>query len=284
MNLWESFDQVYCLTMKDNTLRQESAKKNLAKVNIKNYQFFYGSSPEDEEIKDVYRNKQLIQFPLCFRCKKTECKCENNILIPSQIACFRSYMRIFETVLSSSFSGRTFLVVEDDIEFETYTKQLAERALNWNVLESHHFFSNLPVLLSMGQGYFGLAPKTSRLWREHYIWHEKDKTECNVMFGFNRAFAELAVRLFDRYEMTADTYIHRFLADNCIHYSLFPRIAHDLSWIGRLPSTIHPKKLYQREKHTREEKKVERQRFKSHIKHCETSEEYDNFIQSYLES
>lgn len=282
MGLWDSFDKVYCLTLKDNILRQESAKKNLSIAEIDNYEFFYGSTPDEEEIKEVYRKKQLLQYPVCFRCRRTRCNCKNNILIPAQIACFRSFMRIFETA-SKSRKYKTFLVVEDDIEFESYFKELALSALNREYLESLHLFSNLPTLLSMGQGYCHPAPKITRKWKDRFLWNEFDVSECNVMFAFNKAFANLACTLFKRYETTSDIYIHRYLGSKCIHYSLFPRIAHDLSWsTGQLPSMIHPKKIYFTQNHSIKDKQKEIKRYKNHIKRCNTPEEYAKFVSDYV--
>jgi GR25 family glycosyltransferase involved in LPS biosynthesis len=281
--MWDQFEEKYVLTLRSETNRHVHIIRELQKVGLHDYVFVYGVTPEDEEVKEAYRQKKVSAYPPCFRCGQNSCACENNILIPSQIACFISYKKLFERAVNS-LSG-TFLVMEDDVEFEDYAKELAERAFNKKMMETLKFDTKFPVLMSLGQNYFGNAPKESRVYKKHH-WIAHDPSCCNVTFAFNRAYAKLFLDSLHRYTTTSDIFIHDVLNRHCNHYTLNPRISHDLSWsTGDMKSTIHPKKVFiENDAHSFEERESELNRYEHHIQRVNTKEEYHSFLANYLMS
>ena len=279
---WDSFDRKICLTLKHTRDRRKEAERECKKVGLSDVEFFYGVTPKDEAVKDAYRQKKVVEYPSCWRCGQDRCECSNNILIPSQVACFISYLNIFEMAVESD--DYTFMVFEDDIEFETYFKDVAARTLTKQKLEPMHFYSEFPCLLSLGQGYYGKGHIGTRAFRDNIRWADGDLSECNVMFAFNKPFAKLALRFMRKFTMTSDIYIHNFLGTRSIHWSLFPRIAHDKSWsTGTVKSEIHPKQLYvDNVQLSLKERLDEKRRLLKHVKRVSTREEYDKYIEEYL--
>lgn len=279
----QHFDQIYCLTLKETPDRAKGAIEQLEKVGCTEFQFFNGATPDDEEVKDAFRKGLVQGYPSCFRCGRTSCSCDNNFLTTNQVACFVSYMRLFY-MASNHPTKKTFLLVEDDVEFEDYAVDALELALGERARHRTGIDTNIPSLLSLGQNYVGRAPKMSRTFDGNVNWVENDASECNVMFAFNKAFAELAVHQFKGYFTTSDVYIHRYLHDKCLHHTIHPRIAHDLSWsTGEVKSTIHPKSNYiTHPDRSDEEIKEEIGRMRSYIKRVDTEEEYNKYVEEYL--
>lgn len=282
-DIWNVFDEKICLTLKSTPERRRSAVEEAKKVGLNNFKFFYGSTPRDERVKNAFRKNKVFEYPNCWRCNRPMCGCENNILTPEQIACFVSYQRIFESAVKSN--SNIFLVFEDDIEFETYAQEVGTKIFNREYFDYLKFYENLPVLFSLGQGYFGKGAKEKRGYNGGNIRiADGDLSECNVLFAFNKTFAKLALTLLDTYTMTSDIYIHNFLGQRCIHWSLFPRIAHDKSWsTGDFQSQIHPKEVFANNKnvpqHLRDD---EKRRLKTHIKRVESAQQYKEYIDRYL--
>jgi hypothetical protein len=281
--MWGGFDKIYCLTLEDNPVRKAHAKKELDRVGIKEYEMVNGFTPKHDIIKQAYRNKLVLPYPTCFRCKKASCRCENNFLIPAQVACFKSFLHIFEKSVKSPHTS--FLMLEDDVEFESYYQPMLLNQLNRNKLAEHHLYSQYPCLLSLGQNYMGNHQKQARVFRNNTSWVNNDHSECNVTFAYNKMFASMALDMFKKYTMTSDTYIHKHLGKMCIHKSMSPRISHDLSWsTGKLKSSIHPKQIFFNHNHSITDKKKELQRVRSHVKRVRSRIEYDNFVRSYINS
>lgn len=281
--MWGAFDKTYCLTLETTVERQAHAKKQFERVGIERYEFVNGFTPNDPEIKLAYKNNQVLQYPNCFRCKRPNCGCENNFIIPAQVACFKSFLKIFQKSVNSPHTS--FLMIEDDVEFENYWEPIVKNHLTRNKLELLYLYSPYPCLLSLGQNYMGSNPKHMRVFQNKVVWSETDNSECNVTFAYNRAFAGMALDLFKKYNMTSDTYIHRHLGRMCIHKSLLPRLSHDLSWsTGKFKSNIHPKSLFLNHNHSIEEKRKEIQNFRNHVKKVRSKQEYQNYINKYINS
>ena len=282
MMFWDSFDEKICLTLKTTPERKKAAEAEFKKVNLSDVDFFYGCLPGDEIVKNAFREGKVHAFPSCWRCGEDKCGCENNILVPAQIACFMSYVKIFEHAANSD--SYTFLIMEDDIEFESYCNEVGEQVFQRDKLEAMHFYSEFPCLLSLGQNYFGKGHIGTRHYNNNIRWADGDLSECNVMFAFNKPYAKLALRFLKKFTMTSDIYIHNFLGTRCVHWSLFPRLSHDKSWsLGTVKSTIHPKQVLVDNKNLPMKMRLaEKQRMVKHTKRVESEAQYNKYIQDYL--
>lgn len=280
--MWNAFEEIIVLTLKKDVERHVNFIRNFELVGIKDWTTIYGTDKNDEIIKNLYRGKLIKEFPKCFRCGKSSCKCENNFLIPSQIACFHSYLKMFDYCVNSD--NQTFLFVEDDVQFEDYATQLATDALNVERLSSDtSFFSFRPTLLSLGQNYMNGVEK--REYNGEFKF-DTSRFPSNVTFAFNKAFARLALDEFSKYGFshTSDIYIHEHLASKCEHLSLSPKISHDLSWsTGDMKSNIHPKRIRAEKGNLTVAERDESLRlWETHIQRLNTREEYDSYIDRYL--
>ena len=233
-SLWDAFEKVLCLTLEGEIERQKSATKELCNIGLDKFQFFQGVKNNDERIIKIYEQNNVFSFPPCFRCGEEKCTCSNNILIPSQVACFLSFLDIFEFAINSSFN--TFLVAEDDIQIKHFNYQCLREVLNIKVLRELNFFnSDTPCLLSMG------SPNPVKVYRKLY-WEKNNQKPSNYLFGFNKSFAKLAKNQFKKFITTSDLFIHRVLATKAMSYSLSSHIATDYSWCSQtIRSSIHPK-------------------------------------------
>jgi hypothetical protein len=286
--MWSNvFEEIYCLTLRSETNRHSHFIQELDKVGIEDYEVVYGVTPEDEVVKNAYRENRVLSFPPCFRCGKDSCCCENNILIPSQIANYISFLNVFEKAINSE--RNTFLLIEDDVEFEDYADELAEHAFDSRSFKSLQLYSPKPTIIGLGQNYFGTAPKESRTYNGRHHWTGNEPGSlCNVLFGFNRAYADLVLKSMkgSKFATTSDIYFHGALDNQCNRFTLYPRSAHDLSWsTGGMRSTIHPKRVFaENERNTLEERVRELNRCESHVQRVSTKEEYESFVRSYLDS
>ena len=199
--LWNGFEKVLCLTLKNEIDRQKSATKELCSVGLNKFQFFEGVTKENERVKSIFNNNKVITFPPCFRCGRISCNCNNNVLIPSQIACFLSYLDIFEYAIKSPFN--TFLVAEDDIQIKNFNPKILKNVMKNSVLKDLNFFNlDTPCLLSMG------SPNPVNVYNQ-LSWENHNLKPSNYLFGFNNAFAKLAIKEFEKFNTTSDLYIHK---------------------------------------------------------------------------
>jgi hypothetical protein len=262
--VWDSFDEIICLTLEGDIDRQRQASQELCKAGMQRFVFFEGVNANARRVADAFANGEVSRFPPCFRCKAVECHCDNNTLIRPQVACFMSFMEIFKQ--ASRLGSHTFLVVEDDVVLEDYAVRLANEALTREQLSALGFFDqNVPCLLSLGQG---KSQNTVRTFDTVFSWTPGECFPANPCFAFNKPFAELAVKEFTGYTHTVDVYIHFELSRKSTHFGLSPRLAHDRSTsLGTTPSRIHPKALFlERAENSDREKTTEAARIREHLK------------------
>lgn len=283
--VFDAFEEIIVLTLQKDTHRHANFINEFRKVGINEWTVLYGNEKDDDVIKNLYKQNQIKKYPNCFRCGKEICACENNFLIPQQIACFHSYIRLFKYCVNSY--SNTFLFVEDDVKFEDYAVRLAEDALNYtNLVKNTPLFTTAPTLLSLGQNY--LHGEETREYNYPFVFDTYYLFPSNVTFAFNKAFAQLALDEFDAfgYSHTSDVYIHCYLSQMCNYYSLYPKISHDLSWsTGELKSNIHPKIMRAYKGNLTVQERDEALRlFESHIQRINSKEEYDSYVNNYLSS
>jgi len=264
--LWSSFDEVYCLTLEGDTDRQRHASAELCGVGLNGFKFIDGIKANSEEVREAFETGKVHAFPPCFRCGlitcgKTEC---NNILIEPQVGCFLSFIKIFRSAAASN--SNTFLVIEDDVKFHDYARDLATAAFTKAGLEELGFFSAEPCLIGLGRG---ISQDETLRFDGKFEFLPRRKQPQNPCFAFNRAFAELALSRFHKISHTADTYIHFEISEDARHYSLEPPLSYELSTsTGALPSKIHPKKIaFENTSNSDEMRAMAKATFDKHLRH-----------------
>ena len=79
---------------------------------------------------------------------KQKCKCSNNILIPPQVGNFLTYREVWRDIAKHGYN--LCLIVEDDIEFTDYAKQVADSVFKKSTFEAMGFNSKTAFLLRLG--------------------------------------------------------------------------------------------------------------------------------------
>jgi hypothetical protein len=265
---WNSFDQVYCLTLEGDTDRQRHASAELCRLGLNGFKFIEGVKADAEAVTSAYQSGKVHAFPPCFRCGLTACGSSdcNNILIEPQVGCFLSFIKIFETAIRSK--AKTFLIAEDDIKFHDHAADLARAAFSREGLEPLGFFSDSPCLIGLGKG---LTPEPIAPFDGGFSFVPRRKAPQNPCFAFNRAFAELAIARFHRIDHTVDVFIHFQISDEAQHFSLEPPLSYELSSsTGDLPSKIHPKQVaFENTANSDAVRAEAKARFEAHIKHVQ---------------
>jgi len=187
----------------------------------------------------------VFQYPPCFRCRKIECACPNNILIKHQIGNWCSFIHLFKEVVKHRY--KLCLICEDDLKFTDDYKEILMPLLNEDNFKKHNFDYTKPLLIRLSCRYGPLhddkgAPRFTQ-----------DITWSNSCFAINFQMAQSILDNLKKIEHTSDVYFHRDVLklDNTIqHFTVVPPPAFDIS-SGRYPesyqekfySEIHPKRI-----------------------------------------
>lgn len=234
------FPPLFCLTLPNQMARQAAIKDELAKQGIEDYEFFYGVDHNSNDVISAYDSGRVKRFPGCFRCGKNTCGCENNVLIPQQVAVCLSFQKLFEQGIEKGYE--VFAVCEDDIVFREGFKELRQSGQIQNVFNSVNLVSNTPTMIRLGAPQ---VPKDHDNLENLTLSLDQTVRMSNYLFVVNRAFAKLAVERLERIDHTADMIIHDFLSNDSRSYSINPQLVWDRSWsLQEAPSLIHPKKGY----------------------------------------
>jgi len=266
LGIWSAFEEVFCLTLEGDVERQRHAAAELCRAGLHRFKFLEGIGPASRDVADAYQDGIVHSFPPCFRCGNLQCgntEC-NNTLIPQQVACFLSFMKLFRIAVNS-VSDR-FLLFEDDLKFSEYFQDLAEAALTPNRLLELGFYGAEPCLIGLGRG---KSPTENWNFDGSFEFIPDRKLPQNPCFAFNRPFAEMALARFDRISHTVDVFIHYELSESSRHFSLEPSLAYELSTsTGDLPSRIHPKAIaFENASNNSEIPALAREAYAQHIKH-----------------
>ena len=228
------FGGVFCVSLRRSGERRKHIVKELRKNNIRNYEFVDAIDKGDQIVEDAYQNGAVRLFPPCFRCGKNDCQCDNNVLIPTQVATFYSHMKVWELIANKK-SG-IYLIIEDDIKFNWYYK-----------LVKYYVFINLtrysknnerdPLLIRLGWAYDS----------EHKLQGIKFirglLKMSNPMYAINPAMADILLKEFKNITTTVDIFVHDNVGLKYENYTLIPPLAHELSFShGNVESLIRPRK------------------------------------------
>jgi len=253
------FKSIYCISLANSTKRRKHIIEELDQYNIKNYEFINAVNQNNVMVENAYSQGTVKLFPPCFRCGKKECDCENNVLIPTQVATFFSHMEAWGEI--SKQENDLYLIIEDDIKFNDYYRSI-KYLLHWKI---HRLFSKNkknPFLLRMGWAHNQDHTKQN-------IKFEKGLVKMsNPMYAINPEMAKKLLKYFKQIDTTVDIYLHKNIATQFDNYTVFPPLAYELSWsTGDMESLIRPrsKRLAYLENKKDEMAKKELKEYDEHI-------------------
>lgn len=251
-------DKTYIINLPSEDSRREHIIQEVERFGLRNYEVIEALTPDSPLVKELFESDMVLKFPPCFRCKKNRCACDNNILIPPQIANWCSYLTVLKTILKSD--DKFFLVCEDDIAFTDRAQSIFQALLSHKTFEQYDIHVDKPLLIGIGKTWGSDHERTHPPYLSHEI------AMCNPCFFLNREMAELLVQSLKRIEYTSDTFIHEIVASTaeCQNFIMKPSPVYDLSTgpKAKFHSTIHPKGIDE----------SDRVREKEHIKRVEYKE------------
>lgn len=228
------FNQVYCISLPTSVDRRNHLTLELKKNNIESFEFVDAINKDDNVVEKAYNDGTVLTFPPCFRCGEVECDCQNNVLIPTQVATFFSHMKVWKKIAQQKVGF--FLIIEDDIVFnEQYT--LTKEKIHNKINDLYAMNSNHPLLLRLGWGYDDEHKYKKVELKDGLI------RMSNPMYAINPHMADVLLNSFDGINHTVDVYTHLFIGPKYANFTLFPPLAHELSWShGAIESLIRPRR------------------------------------------
>ncbi|CUH70096.1 Glycosyltransferase family 25 (LPS biosynthesis protein) [Thalassovita autumnalis] len=230
------FDKIYVVSLPESKDRRSYVAEHLKGVGIRQFEWFDACGPDHPDVKSLFEQQKVRQFPPCFRCGKLSCGSDecNNILIPQQVAVFATYLRLWRQIASSN---ETALILEDDVRIHEQFAPVLSKLKHWVDTGELEFEAKTPKLLRLGWAYGSdheAASKDVRVSQEIRM--------ANPCHAMTSAFARIVIEKFEDVSHTADVFLHRDVAEDHQAVTIFPPIASELSWsVGSLPSLIHPK-------------------------------------------
>lgn len=258
------FKKIYYISLPSAIDRRNNLNKVFKKNRITNAEQVIAYGPKDKIVEEAYESGRVKLWPPCFRCGQGECDCENNVLIPAQIANFLSHKLAWEKVAKST-SG-FYLILEDDIT----TRWFAQKALKASVIPLLKDWDSKPLLLGLSRP----KPKTkdNLLALRGKFSLIKQPIMSNYAYVMNPQMAQAVIDVFDNNPVplnsTSDVFLHKNAIKDFDHYTLTPPIIHDLSWaVGKFASAIHPKQKYIKRLNifSRHKYRQDRQDFRRHV-------------------
>jgi GR25 family glycosyltransferase involved in LPS biosynthesis len=147
-NFFNIFENILCLSLKESMERRQHIESEFAAVGIKKYKIIDAINQNDPKVFEMYKNGLVKKFPPCFRCGKNECNCDNNVLIPQQVANFLSHRKIWGYILEKDFKWA--LIVEDDIKFTDYYKNVLNDLKSKDYFSVYNIAKNSESLIRLG--------------------------------------------------------------------------------------------------------------------------------------
>ncbi len=227
------FLKTYCISLADSDNRRKHIIKELSRHNIKKFQFIDAIDKNNEIVENAYRNSVVALFPPCFRCGKAICNCDNNVLIPTQVATFFSHMKTWEKIAEQE--NGLYLIIEDDIKFNPYYKYL-KYLINWKINSLFSKYLEKPFLLRLGWAH------NEEHTLQKIIFKQNNVKMSNPMYAINPAMAKKLLENFQQIDTTVDIYIHKNIGTKYNNFTLYPPLAYELSWsTGDMESLIRPR-------------------------------------------
>ncbi len=253
------FENIYCVSLEESSKRREHIKDEMTKQKIKKYEFIDAVTKTDQIVENAYSNGQVKLYPPCFRCGKIDCQCDNNVLIPTQVATFFSHKKIWE-IIAKQKDGM-YLIIEDDIKFNTYYK-LMKLYFHKKINTLSNKYINEPLLLRLAWAH-NEEHKFSKI-----KLIENSLKMSNPMYSINPEMAKILLNDFKIVDTTVDVYIHKNIGLKHKNFTLFPPLAYELSWsTGDMESLVRPrsKRIEHLKNNKNEDAQQELKKYEEHI-------------------
>lgn len=227
------FDATYCISLLKSVERREHIKKELVKFDVTDYTIIDAVDKDDALINKAYKSNLVVLFPPCFRCGQNECNCENNILLPPQVATFFSHKLVWQKIVNKKEG--LYLIIEDDIKFNwyfTFLKNMMYKKISNLYTEQ----KNDPFLLRLGWA----KNNDHSIGTIRFIKNLSKMS--NPMYAINPTMAQILLDTFSKIETTVDIYTHNVVGMQYNNFTLLPPMAHELSYSkGKMSSLIRPR-------------------------------------------
>lgn len=225
------------LSLPDDVERRDHIHEHFEAVGIENYRFANAITADNDLVSLWYATDRVKSYPPCFRCGQPNCSCENNILIPAQVANCLSFAQIWASLPKEP--SRLYMICEDDVLFFPGAVEKLKQFLN--TFQS----SSQPTLIRLSE---------SGLPTDQIVTEELRTTDqplmSNAAYIINGAMAEYLTDRFKQIETTSDIWLHERIASqyDVQAISIEPCLATELSYNAshaRFTSNIHPKGINQ---------------------------------------
>lgn len=225
------------LSLPDDVERRDHICKHFEAIGIENYRFVNAVAADSDLVSLWYATDRVMSYPPCFRCGAAKCDCENNILIPAQVANCLSFAQIWASL--SKDPTCLYMICEDDVLF--FPGAMEKLKEFFNAFQSN----SRPTLIRLAE---------SGLPTDQIVTEELRVTDQPVMsnpaYIINGAMAAYLTDRFQHVETTSDIWLHERIASqpNIQAMTIEPRLATELSYNvshARFPSNIHPKGINQ---------------------------------------
>jgi GR25 family glycosyltransferase involved in LPS biosynthesis len=269
MKLENYIDNIYIINLKNNLERKKYIIEYFSKLKLNKYIFFSATNSRDKIVKTYYNQGKIFQYPPCFRCGRESCNCDNNILIPQQIANWISFLRLWQKIAAFD-AHKNFMICEDDVYFYDYWQNNLD--FFFTEFYPQNINSQEPFLLKLAQSGLPLTSSSQDPCITNKI------VMSNVCYILNAKMAKFLLNTFGKIIHTSDVYVHQIIPliyPNLQIYTLEPLIATDLSFnkdTAKFMSNIHPKGI--------NEKDIKRQ--EKHIKRVNSVDEYEDYIRQIM--
>lgn len=232
------FDAIYCINLQRCPDRKKHMEEQFAKMGCKNYQFVEAVDQDDIAVKRAYKNGLVLTQTPCFRCHQMGCAHKNKQLLPSQVANWLSYRKVWRLILQNNV--KKALICEDDLVFMPYTDKVIENIFSPKGLKRRGISFDNATLVRLGW----MKSKQHQWTGEIRV--KKMVKMANPCHAISYKMAEKLDSGLSMIDTTSDGYIHEKIGKQYRHYTVLPPIAYELSF-GNNPefrSEIIPKERF----------------------------------------
>ena len=252
-----SITQTYVLSLPVDSVRRAHIRQHFEETGLNWFEFVDAIPSTHPDVARLYREGRVAHYPPCFRCGFDLCDCDNNILIPPQIANWLSFRKIWQNLPADP--EKFYLICEDDVAFHDGAKGLLDRFLN------DFSPSQEQVLVRLAQS----GEQPFRKLDEISLQLSPRAVMSNAAYIINGALAARLAQEDQRIAHTSDVWLHRDIAakPDVQAITVEPLLATDLSYnreFAQFVSRIHPKGIDRHDE-------IRQQR---HIKRVASSDEY----------
>ncbi len=263
--------------------RRAHIQKHLTEFGLGKFSIIDATPADSDAVRDTYMSGKVANFPICFRCnrsiepgffidlmprfirKKYKCKCENNIIIPQQVANWLSFIEVWK--YCAQFPDDYFMICEDDVAFHHNARQILDRFTQ----DFSPTRQNVLIrMCSSGERPFQNLPETYELSDRPVM--------SNAAHILNGHMAALLLQQFKRIETTSDVWVHEVIAarEDVQAVTIEPLLATDLSFnkdFAQFASRIHPKGI----------NAEDADKLRTHVRRVENRREYEKLFQKWTQ-